>query len=93
MAASLRGLQLPIDLDSAHKQKIDQLRALSGAAFEHQYKTEQVAGHKQAVELFESYAKNGDNPGLKSWAERTLPTLKAHLQKIQTIASNAGIKD
>lgn len=87
MAANLRGLQLPLDLDSAHKQKIDQLRALSGAAFERQYKTEQVAGHKQAVELFENYAKSGDNPDLKSWAERTLPTLKAHLQHAEALPS------
>jgi putative membrane protein len=87
MAASLRGVQLPVDLDSAHKQKIDQLGSLSGAAFERQYKTIQVAGHKQAIELFENYAKSGDNPELKSWAARTLPTLKTHLQHAEALPS------
>lgn len=87
MAASLPGLQMPLDLDSAHKQKIDQLRSLSGAAFERQYKTEQVAGHKEAVALFERYAKSGDNPEMKSWAASTLPTLKKHLEHAEALPS------
>jgi putative membrane protein len=87
IAANLRGVQLPLELDSALKQKIDQLGSLNGAEFERQYKTEQVAGHKQAVALFESYAKSGDNPELKSWAAQTLPTLKMHLQHAEALPS------
>ena len=87
MAANLRGVQLPQALDSALKQKIDQLGSLSGAAFERQYKTEQVAGHKQAVALFETYAKSGDNPELKDWAAQTLPILKMHLQHAEALPS------
>ena len=87
MAASLPGVQLPVDLDSALKQKIDKLGSLSGADFERQYKTEQVAGHKEAVALFENYSKSGDNPELKSWAARTLPTLKTHLQHAEALPS------
>ena len=87
MAANLRGVALPLELDSGLKQKIDQLGSLSGAAFERQYKTEQVEGHKQAVALFESYAKSGDNPELKSWAAQTLPTLKMDLQHAEALPS------
>jgi putative membrane protein len=87
MAASLPGVQMPVDLDSALKQKIDKLGSLSGADFERQYKTEQVAGHKEAVALFENYSKSGDNPELKSWAARTLPTLKTHLQHAEALPS------
>ena len=85
MAPSLHGVQLPLALDSAHKAKIDKLSSLSGAAFERQYKTEQVAGHKQAVAMFEDYAKSGDNPELKRWAAQTLPTLKMHLQHAEAL--------
>ena len=87
IAANLRGVQLPQALDSALKQKIDQLGSLSGEAFERQYKTEQVAGHKQAVALFETYAKSGDNPELKGWAAQTLPILKMHLQHAEALPS------
>jgi putative membrane protein len=87
MAPSLRGVQLPLELDSTHKATIDRLSSLSGAAFERQYKSDQVAGHKQAVEMFETYAKNGDNPDLKSWAAQALPTLKTHLQHAEALPS------
>jgi putative membrane protein len=85
MAASLPGVQLPVDLDGALKQKIDQLGSLSGAAFESQYKAEQVSGHKEAVALFERYANSGDNPELKSWAANTLPTLRRHLEHAEAL--------
>jgi len=100
MATSLRGVQLPLDLDSALKAKIDKLSSLSGAAFERQYKSDQVAGHKQAVEMFETYAKSGDNAELKTWAAQTLPTLKTHLQHAEALPSpqsapttGSGVKD
>jgi putative membrane protein len=85
MQASIRGLQLPSELDSAHKQKLQKLQALAEAPFERQYKAEQVQGHEQAIRLFETYAKSGDNTELKKWAEDTLPTLKTHLQHAQAL--------
>ncbi len=84
-AANLQGVQLPQQLDSAHKQKIDELSSLSGAAFERQYKAEQTADDKQAVAMFESYAKSGDNSELKSWAQETLATLATHLQQAKAL--------
>ena len=87
MAPKLPGVELPRQFDKPHQAKIDKLNALSGAAFERQFKTEQVQGHKQAIELFQSYARRGDNPDLKKWAEDTLPTLKTHLQHAQALPS------
>ena len=40
----------------------------------------QVDAHKDAVNLFERYAKGGDNADLKAWAAKTLPALQAHLK-------------
>jgi len=79
------GVQLPQDLDGAHKAKIKKLNSLSGAAFERQYKTDQIEGHKQAVALFEQYGRSGDNAQLKQWAQTTLPTLKTHLQHAEAL--------
>jgi putative membrane protein len=82
---SIPGVTPPQELDSAHKAKIDKLSSLNGAAFERQYKTDQVAGHKQAISEFERYAKSGDNAELKKWAQDTLPTLKTHLQHAEAL--------
>jgi putative membrane protein len=43
----------------------------------------QISAHKDAVSLFERYAKGGDNPELKEWAGKTLPALQHHLDMAQ----------
>lgn len=71
---------VPAALDSAHQGKLDKLKGLSGPDFVSNYRSMQVDAHKDAVDLFERYAKGGDNPELKNWASKTLPALKHHLQ-------------
>jgi putative membrane protein len=70
---------LPTGLDGAHQQMLDQLRNDNGADFDKTYDQMQLNGHKEAIALFESYARNGDNAALKSWAATTLPHLQEHL--------------
>jgi putative membrane protein len=70
---------LPTGLDGAHQQMLDQLRNDNGAEFDKAYDQMQLNGHKEAIALFESYARNGDNAALKSWAATTLPHLQEHL--------------
>ena len=53
--------QLPVDLDDEHKQMLEKLRGESGADFSKDYNQMQLAGHKEAVALFEAYGKSGDN--------------------------------
>jgi len=48
----------------------------------------QVSAHKDAVSLFERYAKGGDNPKLQDWAGKTLPALHHHLEMAQAIDKN-----
>jgi putative membrane protein len=43
----------------------------------------QVSAHKDAVSLFERYAKGGDDAKLKDWAGKTLPALQHHLEMAQ----------
>lgn len=44
-----------------------------------------VSAHKDAVSLFERYAKGGEDPKLKDWAGKTLPALKHHLEMAQAL--------
>jgi putative membrane protein len=85
IAQNLPGLQMPQALDSTHKKMFDKLQALNGAQFEDQFKKDQVAGHQDAIKLFESYAQKGDQADLKKFAQDTLPTLKMHLQHAQAL--------
>jgi hypothetical protein len=45
--------------------ELDKLNSLKGAEFSSRYDSDQQSGHKDAVSLFERYAKGGDNPKLK----------------------------
>jgi putative membrane protein len=77
--------ELPTALDSSHQSKLDKLKGESGKDFSSDFDSMQVSAHKDAVSLFERYAKGGDNPELKNWAGKTLPVLKHHLEMAQNL--------
>ena len=67
-------LQVPADLDAAHKSDVDKLQS-AAAPVDATYADMQKTAHADAVSMFESYARDGDNSALKSFASETLPTL------------------
>jgi putative membrane protein len=77
--------ELPTALDSSHQSKLDKLNGYKGADFSSEFDSQQVGAHKDAVSLFERYAKGGDNPKLKDWAGKTLPALQHHLEMAQAL--------
>jgi putative membrane protein len=76
---------LPDALDSSHQAKLDKLKGEAGKDFSSDYDSDQVSAHKDAVSLFQRYAKGGDNADLKNWAGKTLPALKHHLEMAQRL--------
>jgi putative membrane protein len=78
--------ELPTALDSSHQSKLDKLKGAEGKDFSSDFDSMQVSAHKDAVSLFERYAKSGDNPELKNWAGKTLPALKHHLEMAQDLS-------
>ena len=77
--------ELPTALDSSHQGKLDKLKEKSGKDFSSDFDSMQESAHKDAVSLFERYAKGGDNADLKDWAGKTLPALKHHLEMAQNL--------
>ena len=80
--------QIPASMDSSHQSKLDKLRDAKADNFSSDYASMQVSAHKDAVSLFERYSKSGDNPKLKDWAGKTLPTLQHHLDMAQDLNKN-----
>jgi putative membrane protein len=76
---------VPTALDSSSQKKLDKLRDTRRQAFASEYDPMQVSAHKEAVSLFERYSKSGDNPMLKDWASKTLPTLQHHLDMAEAM--------
>ncbi|MCG6205978.1 DUF4142 domain-containing protein [Rhodopseudomonas sp. HC1] len=77
--------ELPTQLDDAHRSKLDKLTSASGADFNETYVEQQISAHKDAVSLFDRYARGGESAELKTWAGKTLPALKHHLDMAQTL--------
>jgi putative membrane protein len=80
----------PSLMQKASKAKLDML---SGDSFDKSYVKGMIDDHKADIKEFQKEATDGKDPEVKAFAVATLPTLKKHLQKIQAIASNAGIRD
>jgi putative membrane protein len=76
---------IPTALDSSSQKKLDKLRDTRRQAFASEYDPMQISVHKEAVSLFERYSKSGDNPKLKDWAGKTLPTLQHHLDMAEAM--------
>ena len=95
-SADLKGLvssgdlkaDIPTALDNSSQKKLDKLRDAKADDFANEYDPMQVSAHKDAVSLFERYSKSGDNPKLKDWAGKTLPTLQHHLEMAQALNKN-----
>lgn len=79
---------IPTALDDSSQKKLDKLRDAKPQDFASEYDPMQVSAHKDAVSLFERYAKGGDDPKLKDWAGKTLPALQHHLQMAQDMNKN-----
>ncbi|SKA12282.1 putative membrane protein [Enhydrobacter aerosaccus] len=78
-------VDMPSTLDKSHQAKLDKLKGLNGKDFTKQYEDMQVSAHKDAVSLYQRYAKGGDNADLKTFAGETLPKLQEHLKMAQDL--------
>lgn len=73
-------------LSSAQQRMLDELKGKSGKEFDASYIRMQTDAHKEAVALFSTYAKSGDDPALKEFAKKTLTVLKMHEKHVKELA-------
>lgn len=86
--AKSKGVEPPTAPDEAHQRLAKRMQGLKGADFDKVYLRE--VGHKdhdEAIKLFQSQAKNGQDAELKAFAEKTLPTLQEHRRMAGDLSS------
>ncbi len=76
--AKAQGVDVSQKMQPKHQQQFDKLQGLSGDAFSQQYHQAQMQGHDEAISLCERQTREGQNQEIKSFAQRTLPTLREH---------------
>ena len=90
--ADSKSISLPATLSTPKQQKYDSLAAMSGMKFDSAYVRVMVSSHQETISLFQKEADNGGDSDLKSFATKTLPTLKMHLSHIESLRDSLKIK-
>lgn len=88
--ASKKQVMLAAELDQKHRAMQEKLSKLKGAEFDRTYMSHMVMAHQEAVKLFQTEAKSGQDPDTKTWAEKTLPTLQEHLKLAREVNAKVG---
>ena len=82
---SKKGAAFPANLPRKENSTFNSLEKATGNDFDKEYVEHIVKDHKKDVKEFEDAAKNADDPDLRAFAQKTLPTLQEHLRQIEQI--------
>jgi putative membrane protein len=89
--ADSRGITLPSQPDTQHRQVADQLNNANGASFDQLYLQTMLQDHRQAVSLFERESQSASDPQVRNFASSTLPTLREHLRMVESAVSGQAM--
>ena len=85
LPSSGANVALPTAMDERRKGMIDNLNAANAADFDKVYMDQQSNAHREASELFHTYADRGDNAALKGFAAELAPKIDMHKQMAETL--------
>jgi len=83
--ARQKNVTLPETMSNDHQKKTDDLNKKTGKDFDKAYIKAMVDGHQSAVSDFEKASKNTKDADVKAWVDKTLPTLRMHLDSAKAI--------
>jgi putative membrane protein len=88
--AASKGVDVPKSASLSEDVSYAHLKMLSGKSFDDAYIKMMVDDHKEDVSAFQKAADYSQDPAVKHFASKTLPTLQSHLTKIEQIQSDFG---
>jgi putative membrane protein len=78
--AKQKNVVLPDSVSNDDQKKLDKLNKESAKDFDKTYMDMMVDDHNKDVDAFQKVVDHPKDADVKAWAEKTLPTLKNHLQ-------------
>jgi putative membrane protein len=90
--AASKGVELPDGKGLMNDATYLELKVLSGKEFDKAYVKAMVSDHKEDVSSFEKQSTAAQDPDVKKFAAKTLPTLQEHLTMIQKIQSDIDMQ-
>jgi putative membrane protein len=77
-------------LEKHHREAYERLGKLEGSEFDREYTRYLIEGHEKGVKMYEKWAKDARDAGLRDLAARTLLAVKDHLEQARKLSG--GIK-
>ena len=88
--AAGKGVELSKQPARKTQMEKDRLSKATGSAFDREYVKMMVKDHEKDVAAFERQSQQAQDPELRAWAAKTLPTLQDHLRSIKQIESQVA---
>jgi putative membrane protein len=88
--ADSKQVKVSEDPSLVSQAKAKLLDAKTGADFEKDYVDGLITDHKKDIESFEKESAEAKDPDVKAFVDKTLPTLKHHLQMAEEIQAKIG---
>jgi len=83
-------MQAEDTLSAKDQATYDRLAKLHGAEFDRAYARTMVQDHQQDIAEFQKEASQGQDQGLKQFAQNNLPTLREHLKMAQAMSQSVA---
>jgi putative membrane protein len=83
--AAQKGVTLPDSLDAMHQEMVDKMAALSGSGFDDAYIKGMIKAHKKDAKAFKAESAATQDADIKSFLDKSIPVVEAHLQHIKTM--------
>ncbi len=88
--ASDKGFQLPSSPTYWQQHVMNNFKSLKGHDLNRAYINQEVKDHESTVSLFENAAHHANDPDVRHFAMKTLPTLREHLKMAQQLQAEIG---
>ena len=83
--AGQRNVSLPATPSEDKQKMYNDMEKMTGKAFDKEYIAMMVKAHGDGIDLFEDTKANASDIDVKNFADKTLPTLKMHLDSAKAI--------
>jgi len=83
--AQAKNITVPATVGAEQQKVKDDLAKKTGRDFDKSYIDEMVKDHEKDVKLFEDASKNLKDAELKAFVDKTLPTLRTHLEHSKSV--------
>jgi putative membrane protein len=83
--AAQKGVTLSDSLDAKHQAMVDKLTVLTGSAFDDAYINGMIKAHQKDAKAFKAEAATTQDADIKSFLDKSIPIVEAHLQHVTAL--------